>query len=180
VTDILTPARVRLRDLTLADADLYDELHAREKRDGGYNDLGVEPEPVNRELLAAGPMRNEKGGVMLVERIEDGSVIGTVGWHLVRYGPSPWSDAYMFGIDLVPEARGLGYGTEAQRALAAYLFETTSVNRVEASTDVENVAEQRSLEKAGFTREGVNRGAQFRAGAFHDLVLYAKLRGDPP
>ena len=174
-----TAPRVRLRDLTLADADLFDELHAREKRDGGFNDFGVDAEPVDREALAKGPLRNERNGVMLVERVEDGAVIGSVGFHLVRYGPSPWSDAWMFGIDLVPEARGRGYGTEAQRALAAYLFRTTSVNRVEASTDVDNVAEQRSLEKAGFTREGVARGAQFRAGTYHDLVLYGKLRDDP-
>jgi RimJ/RimL family protein N-acetyltransferase len=82
------------------------------------------------------------------------------------------------GIDLVPEGRGQGFGTEAQRLLAGYLFATTKVNRVEASTDVENMSEQRSLEKAGFTREGVVRGAQFRGGSFHDLVVYARLRSD--
>jgi RimJ/RimL family protein N-acetyltransferase len=73
----------------------------------------------------------------------------------------------------------MGYGTEAQRQVAAYLFDTTSVNRVEASTDVENLPEQRSLEKAGFRREGVQRGAQFRAGGFHDLIVYSRLRDDP-
>jgi RimJ/RimL family protein N-acetyltransferase len=52
-------------------------------------------------------------------------------------------------------------------------------NRVEASTDIENAAEARALEKAGFRREGVVRGAQFRAGAYHDLVLFGKLRSDP-
>jgi RimJ/RimL family protein N-acetyltransferase len=35
-----------------------------------------------------------------------------------------------------------------------------------------------SLEKAGFRREGVARGSQFRAGSFHDLVTYARLRDD--
>ena len=74
------------------------------------------------------------------------------------------------GIDLIPEGRGQGYGTEAQRLLADYLFAATEVNRVEASTDVENLPEQRSLEKAGFIREGVVRGAQFRAGTYHDLM----------
>jgi hypothetical protein len=75
---------------------------------------------------------------------------------------------------------GQGHGAEAQRQLAAYLFATTRVERLEASTDVDNLAEQRSLEKAGFTREGVLRSAQFRDGAFHDLVLYSRLRGDRP
>ena len=43
-----------------------------------------------------------------------------------------------------------------------------------------NVAEQRALDKAGFTREGVLRHAQWRAGAFHDVVLFSRLRGDRP
>ena len=37
----------------------------------------------------------------------------------------------------------------------------------------------RSLEKAGFIREGALRGAQFRAGGYHDLVGYSILRSDP-
>jgi RimJ/RimL family protein N-acetyltransferase len=80
------------------------------------------------------------------------------------------------GINLIPEGRGQGFGPEAQRGLAERLFATTDANRVEAMTDVENNAEQRALEKAGFVREGVLRGAQFRAGAWHDLVVYSLLR----
>ena len=76
--------------------------------------------------------------------------------------------------------RGLGYGTEAQRLLADYLFVNTEVNRVEASTDVQNFAEQRALEKAGFTRDGVLRGAQYRAGGWHDLAVYSILRPAKP
>jgi RimJ/RimL family protein N-acetyltransferase len=74
--------------------------------------------------------------------------------------------------------RGRGYGSRAQRLLAEHLFATTPSNRVEADTDVENAAEQRALERAGFTREGVVRGAQYRRGRWHDLVLYSLLRSD--
>jgi RimJ/RimL family protein N-acetyltransferase len=130
-------------------------------------------------VLAAGPLRNDRNGMLVVERLEDLQPIGTVGWHRVNYGPSPWSDAWNFGIELRPEARGQGLGAEAQRLLAEFLFATYDLNRVEASTDVENVAEQRSLAKAGFVREGIQRGAQFRAGAYHDLVTYSRLRDDP-
>jgi RimJ/RimL family protein N-acetyltransferase len=49
---------------------------------------------------------------------------------------------------------------------------------VETSTDVENLAEQRSPETAGYVREGIQRGAQFRAGRYRDLVTYASLRAD--
>ena len=95
-----------------------------------------------------------------------------------RTGPTRESAAWNFGIDIIPEARGQGFGSEAQRLLAAWLFEHTDAHRVEASTDIENVAEQRALEKAGFTREGIARGAQFRAGRHRDLVTYARLRDD--
>jgi RimJ/RimL family protein N-acetyltransferase len=168
--------RVRLRDVTLADADTLDawapESHSE------FNDFGIEPQPTPRDALATGPLRNEHNGMLIVELLADGRPIGTIGWHKVRYGPNAESDAWNIGIELLPDARGHGYGGEAQAQLAAYLFDTTSANRVEASTDVENAAEQRALEKAGFVREGIQRGAQFRAGAFHDLVTYALVRSD--
>jgi len=170
-----TSPRVRLRDVTLADADLID---AWDTDRSPFNDFGLPRERVDREALARGPLRNERNGILIVERLEDGRPIGTVGWHLERYGPNPESAALNLGIELVPEARGQGYGTEAQVQLAAYLFATTDVHRVEAATDLENVAEQRSLERAGFRREGVLRGSQFRGGAYHDLVYYAVLRDE--
>jgi len=73
------------------------------------------------------------------------------------------------------ELKGMTARTE-QRLLAALLFRLFDIERIEASTDVENIAEQRSLEKAGFTREGILRRAQWRAGAHHDLVSYSILR----
>lgn len=108
----------------------------------------------------------------------DDRPLGTVSWHQVLHGPTVGSIALDIGISLRPEERGQGHGHRAQRMLAEYLFRTFSVHRVQASTDVTNVAEQRALEKAGFVREGVFRGAQWRLGDWHDLVSYARLRND--
>lgn len=115
---------------------------------------------------------------LVVVRSSDGAPVGRVEWHAERYGPNRGSRAWNIGIILMPAHRGRGYGTEAQRLLAAHLFETTDAMRVEAGTDVENIAEQRALEKAGFVREGVLRSAQFRAGAYHDMVIYSRVRTD--
>ncbi len=169
---------VRLRDATLDDVDLLDSWETPEMR-GAFNDFDLPPGPSLRDALAKGPLRNERNGTLIVERVADGRAVGTVSWHLVRYGPNDESSAWNVGIALIPDARGQGLGPQAQRLLAAELFATTDVDRVEASTDVENVAEQRALEKAGFVREGIQRGAQFRAGARHDLVTYSRLRSDP-
>jgi RimJ/RimL family protein N-acetyltransferase len=105
-------------------------------------------------------------------------LLGSVGWHPVTYGPNAGSRALDIGISLFPDHWGRGHGTRAQRMLADYLFSTIAVHRVQASTDVANLVEQRALERAGFRREGVLRGAQWRRGAFHDLVSYARLRTD--
>jgi aminoglycoside 6'-N-acetyltransferase len=110
----------------------------------------------------------------------EGAVIGDVQWHTVPYGPPPMSNAFNIGIQILPAHQGQGHGTSAQTALAEYLLATYPVNRIEAGTDVTNRAEQRSLEKAGFTREGVLRGAQWRSGRWNDMVLYSRLRADPP
>ena len=169
--------RVRLRDLDLADADLLDAWNREPSSE--FNDFGKEAEPLPRDAIAEGPLRSDRNGMLVVQRLDTGEVIGTVSWHRIGYGPKPKSDAWNFGIELRPEYRGQGFGTEAQRQMADFLFGTYDLNRVEASTDVENLPEQRSLEKAGYVREGIQRGAQWRAGAYHDLVTYSRLRSDP-
>ncbi|MFM9136121.1 MAG: GNAT family N-acetyltransferase [bacterium] len=108
----------------------------------------------------------------------DGVVVGTMSWHRIAYGPTRGSWAWSMGIGLAPPWRGQGIGSVAQRLLSDHLLD--SAHRVEASTDVDNIAEQRSLEKAGFSREGVLRGAQYRAdGIHHDLVVYARIAAAP-
>lgn len=131
-----------------------------------------------------GPDQPPSGlGRMLVELTDAAGVTGVAGvvsWHLEAYGPNPGSHAWNIGIGLAEAARGHGVGSVAQRLLAEWLLATTPVHRIEASTDVANIAEQRALERAGFTREGVLRSAQERADGRHDLVSYSLLRTDLP
>ncbi|GAB2571320.1 GNAT family protein [Microlunatus antarcticus] len=123
------------------------------------------------------PSRMDDAGALTVVD-EAGQVAGDVSWHWRGWGPNAGSRCPMIGIWLRPEHRGRGLGRLAQRCVVELFFTHTRANRVEAHTDVENVAEQRALEAAGFTREGLTRGAQWRDGAFHDGYLYAVLRAD--
>jgi aminoglycoside 6'-N-acetyltransferase len=63
------------------------------------------------------------------------------------------------GIALRSESRGRGIGARAQGLLRGYLLDHTRADRIQAVTDVENRAEQRALETAGFRREGVIGGS---------------------
>jgi [ribosomal protein S5]-alanine N-acetyltransferase len=107
----------------------------------------------------------------------DGSFAGIVSWRQRESGAAK-GGRFEVGIELLPEHRGRGIGTTAQRLLAAYLFETTAVHRLEALTDIDNLAEQRALDKVGFTREGVLREGWYRAGQWRNGVIYSLLRGE--
>ena len=103
--------------------------------------------------------------------------VGDLSAHPVWYGPSPGSRCENIGISLSAPWRGKGIGAVAQRLLAEALH-AEGVVRVEASTDVENIPEQRALAKAGFVFEGVIRGAQMRADGRHDIQGWSHLPGD--
>lgn len=172
-TSLLVHDRVRLRLATPDDVALLERWREPEFV-GEFNRFGLP----SRRLRAGAEDTSDGGGTVIVELIAGGTPIGSASWRPVRYGPNAESLAWNIGINLIPAGRGQGYGAEAQRLLVEHLFAATPAKRVEAMTDVDNIAEQRSLEKAGFVREGVLRSAQYRAGRRHDLVVYSTLR--PP
>jgi len=170
---------VRLRPVTRDDIAFLVIKHTPEVT-GPYNWFGFRSEAEILRRFEDDGFLGELYGKLIVELdTAEGSVpIGDVSWHAVDYGPPPASRCWNIGITLTPEWRGRGHGARAQRLLADHLFETTLVERVEASTDVENIPERRALERAGFTFEGVLRRAQFRGGAWRDLAQYSVVRGE--
>jgi RimJ/RimL family protein N-acetyltransferase len=165
--------RVTLRPARETDLGVIEEYWSDRSRLSEFDDLDFyEPGRSARQFAELGELPR----TLVVD--VDGVAAGTVGWHPVQHGPNQRCTGWNIGITLWPEHRGRGAGSHAQRLLAAHLFATTEVNRLEASTDVANVAEQKALVKAGFQREGVLRGAQWRRGAYHDLVLFSRLRSD--
>ena len=163
---------IRESDLDQLEAWANDEDFRSEYNCFGLNSTGR----VRRAYAEHGYLGDDDGRLLVVTK--EGEVAGDVSYRRLRHGGGASNRVYDLGISLVPVHRGKGYGSEAQRLLAAYLFATYTIERVEASTDVANLPEQRALERAGFTREGVLRRAQYRNGAWHDLVIYSKLRGE--
>jgi RimJ/RimL family protein N-acetyltransferase len=82
------------------------------------------------------------------------------------------------GFMLFPEARGRGATTRAIELACRWAYSQNFV-RVQASTDVANVAAQRTLVKAGFTREGVLRSyIPAPDGTRCDFEMYSRLASD--
>lgn len=167
---------VYLREPTTDDLPLLDEWDQSLEFRGEFNDFGLPHRPA-AEKYEKGFIGEQNGTLLICEAATDRPV-GTIDWRPSMYGPPPESIAFQFGISLAPEARGKGYGPIAMRLVADYLFEHTKVNRVEGSCDSENVPSQRAMVKAGFTYEGTIRKAQWRRGAYHDLMYFSRLRGE--
>ncbi|MER6508312.1 GNAT family protein [Nonomuraea sp. NPDC001636] len=141
---------------------------------GEYQWYGWQDPHRLRRLWDENGMLGEDGGMLVIASGEDRA--GLVSWR--RQLTSRVSSCWEMGLIVAPGFRGKGHGTRAQRLLARYLFDHSPVNRVQATTELGNVAEQRALEKAGFTREGVLRGGGFRAGEWRDGVMYGIVRAD--
>jgi [ribosomal protein S5]-alanine N-acetyltransferase len=73
---------------------------------------------------------------------------------------------------------GYGYATEVARALIGFAFAQHGAHRVSTYCDLDNIASQRVLAKAGMQREGLVRESDWIRGAWHDQDLYAILRQD--
>jgi RimJ/RimL family protein N-acetyltransferase len=168
---------ITLRPVERDDLPLLDTWESDPERLGQFNDFGLHGRQGREEQFTKdGLLSSDRGQLLVVD--SQAEVIGMASYWRVDHGPRYGGHAYQIGTHLAPASRGQGYGVEVAQLLARYLFETYPVQRVEAETDVENNPAQRALEKAGFTREGVMRSAQWRAGGWHDLVLYSKLRGE--
>lgn len=106
-------------------------------------------------------------------------IVGKVDWFTsTAWGRANTSACWEIAVGIFADYRGQGIGTTAQRLLVDYLFTHYPRHRIQATTAVENIAEQRVLESLGFTLEGTVRQAQWRGGAWHDQLLYSLLRDE--
>ena len=77
-----------------------------------------------------------------------------------------------------PAARRRGLVTRAIRLVSPWAFQALSAERLEGRTDPENIASQRALERAGFTREGLERRSRSVQGVRKDMICWSLLPSD--
>ena len=106
-----------------------------------------------------------------LERIDDARLIGQCTlFDFVR--PSRRAE---IGYSMAAEAWGQGFMDEALRALLDHGFGALQLNRIEADIDPRNAASARSLERLGFTREGLLRERWIVDGEVSDTALHGLL-----
>ncbi len=115
--------------------------------------------------------RNVRLGIFL----QDGTVIGDVALQDIDRMNRTCSVG--MGIARL-EHRAKGYGSQALTLILRLAFEHMGLERVTADTLATNPGARRSLEKAGFVLEGVQRQAVYLGGRRIDRLNFAILRDE--
>jgi RimJ/RimL family protein N-acetyltransferase len=166
---------VRLRPFTESDLELFVRFATDPALSEPFEWTGFTPPSRYRQRFEHDGLLGSSPYYLAVVTVDDDALVGWVNWRdTERPGPGAWE----IGVLIVPEMRGRGAGASSQRLLVEYLFSTTSAFRVWAATEVENIAEQKALERSGFSKEGRLRGTHFRDGQWRESYIYGIIRDD--
>jgi RimJ/RimL family protein N-acetyltransferase len=149
VTDIQT-SRLRLHAIDRAEGE---RIVARRPGDG---DAWAEDFPFDGDVIGvraflratAAHQDPRPFGHYRITRSSDGKAIGGIG-----FKGQPDNGCVEIGYGLAPSARGHGYAAEALAVLLSIAAEH-GLSRVIADTTKDNIASQRTLERAGFNQVG--------------------------
>lgn len=171
---MLDTDRLRLRPLAMDDAAIIEELAG--DYDVAKTTLTIPhpyPEGTAKDFIASVKEMEEKGRIVIFAITEKGSnqLLGIINLSITT-AYERGELAYWVGKPYW----GMGYGTEAARALMKYGFEEKQLNKIYAQTFINNPGSQRIMEKIGLKYEGTLRQHVARFGDFHDLASYGLLK----
>lgn len=152
---LIETERLRLRELTLGDAEFVFRLVNEPAFRSNIGDKGVRNLDDAKRFILVGPWTNQRKdgyGQFVVELAESGEPVGICG---LLYRES--LDVTDVGFALLSPYRGRGYAYEAAAAVVDYGRSTLGVDRIVALTSESNLASIRVLEKLGMKLEGIVR-----------------------
>ncbi len=170
----LEGAQVRLRPPAPADYDRIFAWYNDPEVIAPFDRFSVDTfDAFRREIESASDDPASLAPRFVIELREDGRVVGLVGYYLSHPVLTLTDVWYVLGDTSV---RGRGLGREAVGLLVDFLFHDEPLERVGATTDVDNTASFRLLEGLGFHREGTIRAGLFHHGRWHDVAVYGVTR----
>lgn len=140
----LTTKRLLLQPMTDEETVALIEQCDSEEMRQAYSEMleGCKRDPENRIWYAPWKMLSKDSKVFVGD--------------LCFKGPAK-NGAVEVGYGILPKFEGIGYMTEAVKAITKWAFAQKDVLFVEAETDPENRASQRVLEKCGFKPDGTGK-----------------------
>ena len=172
----LTTDRLRLRAITMADADALTEICQDIELARGTLSI---PHPYSRDRCEqfirsqANDMETNTAFIWGVEIVETGELVGDAG---LRF---KWDHQSAEAGFIIGKAHwNNGYATEALRRIIDYGFADLGLYRIEAHCMLWNTGSERVMRKAGMLEEGVLRGAILKWGHREDAHFFGVTRPD--
>ena len=171
---ILTTERLRLRQLTYADATPMRDLFSAPEV---LRFLNLPPTDTDDKAIGLidwlkGQFDNRQGVDWAITLHGSDQLIG-------QCGAAGWDESNRhidIGYHILPLEWGKGYATEAALAVIKWCYEHLDVHRVQADCTDGNLASERVLLKCGFKVEGVWRESCWEHGRFVDIKQFGLLR----
>lgn len=177
----LDTERLVLRELTLDDADVVFP-HFADEEVVRYED--AKPAANIKDVIEiiewGRNLASNKTGVLWgIFRKGDGAFLGQVNY-VVRSDNNFIGSKHRaeIGYDLTPPYWGNGYMSEAINCAIEFIFDSTQINRIEATVHAQNKRSLDVLSRLGFRREGILREYVQWEGEYWDMALLAMLRRD--
>lgn len=177
---VLTTERLRLRQLTHADAEAIMAVFGSEAM---LRYLNIDPVTTTDKAIGLIDWLNHefeegKGVNWGITLRENDRVIGTCG----NYGWDKNDRKVDIGYHIAERLWGKGYATEVARAVVRWCFDNFNVHRVQADCTEGNIGSERVLLKCGFTHEGTWRESCWEHGRFVNIkqfgLLHREFEGD--
>lgn len=165
----LTTVHLLLRQLKATDIpDLYEwmpnpSIYTYWGKRAGKNDL-------HPETLFATPQRTSKSFHWGIEHLQDNKLIGDLYVYLIENDRQA-----NVAFRISPAYQGKGFAAEALQSVVHFCFNNTQLQRLQAGVDIRNHASYKTLEKAGFVREGHIRQGKM-VNTFCDYYIYGLLK----
>ena len=175
---MLKSKRLHIRELTSEDIDNVHELHSLPETDE-FNTLGI-PENIQTteniltEWLILQKQEPRISYIFSIDKTENNNFVGLIA---INLGKTNYKTAEVW-FKIHKDHWRKGYTTEALTRLLDFGFNDLKLHRIEAGCAVENIASIKTLEKAGFTREGMKRKKLPIRGEWKDNFFYGILEED--
>lgn len=126
-----------------------------------------------RQDIEAARARHERGeAAPFVVLNDDAKVVGRLTLNGIVRGPF---QSCSMGYWIAEDETGKGLATSAVQAALTFAFTELELHRVQAETLLNNVASQRVLAKAGFTKYGLAPRYLKIAGTWQDHLMFQRL-----
>ncbi len=175
---MLKTKKLHIRELTNADIDNVHELHSLPETDE-FNTLGIPEniqttEKILTEWLNLQKQEPRNSYIFCLDKNDDNKFIGLIA---INLGKSNYKTAEVW-FKIHRDHWRKGYTTEALKKILDFGFNNLKLHRIEAGCAVENIASSKTLEKAGFIREGIKRKKLPIRGEWKDIYFYGILDED--